>query len=153
MKLNLELRNESRFKHLYRRDVLRELAARVCRGEGLRDRAVEVSVLLCDDAFIAELNLQYRKKAQPTDVLSFGQDAMRFHGARVLGDIVISLETVADRCVGDRGAMRAEVKLLFCHGLLHLLGAEHGNAKERKAMTEKQARYLGIEPEAAWDCR
>jgi probable rRNA maturation factor len=119
-------------------------------GENLAG-AAELSILFCDDPFITELNRTYRRKNCPTDVLSFAQASQ---GAsvqtRVLGDIVISLETVERQCAGERAAMRAEVKLLFCHGLLHLLGYTHDSAAERRTMIEKQALYLNITPGDAW---
>ncbi|HNR30740.1 MAG TPA: rRNA maturation RNase YbeY [Candidatus Hydrogenedentes bacterium] len=143
----LEIRNESRIKRTHRRDVLRRLAERVCEGEG-RHGDLEISVLLCDDARIAELNRQYRKKRGPTDVLSFGQDGEQPDGSRVLGDVVISLETVARRCKGNPRAMREDVRLLFCHGLLHLLGYDHATRAEDQVMRARQARYLGRMPQA-----
>ncbi|HEY3666700.1 MAG TPA: rRNA maturation RNase YbeY, partial [Polyangiaceae bacterium] len=62
--------------------------------------AAELSVLLTNDAEIHALNLQHRQKDKPTDVLSFpldeggGADG-RVSGTRVLGDVVISLDTAA----------------------------------------------------------
>ncbi len=150
--LHIDVRNESSRKRLYRRDVFCRLAERVCREEHV-EGDLELSVLLCDDPFIEQLNRSYRKKSGPTDVLSFGQDVPEFHGARVLGDIVISLETVERYCGGDPAAMRSEVRLLFCHGLLHLLGFEHKTDFEQQAMNERQAHYLGIGLEAAWHAR
>lgn len=147
-RITVELRNDSARKGLVRRDVLTRIAERVIAGEGGPSRAT-VSVMFCDDAEIRVLNKQFRGIAKPTDVLSFEQDA----GAgpdRVLGDIVISLETVERRNPANRAAMRAEVKLLFCHGLLHLLGHDHATAAAREAMIAKQAHYLGIPEEAAW---
>lgn len=146
----MDLRNESARKRLYRRDRLFRLAEGIYAGEGGRGNA-ELSLLFCDDTFIVSLNRQYRKKNQATDVLSFGQgpppDDSRLN---VLGDIVISLETVEKNCGGDRALMREEVLLLFCHGLLHLLGHDHHTARERKSMISKQACYLGVSEEAAW---
>jgi probable rRNA maturation factor len=155
MKLNVLLRNESSRKGLYRADALKRLARRVCEGEGVGQNA-ELSVLFCDDEAIRGLNRRYRGKNEPTDVLSFGQLA-EVGGADekqlVLGDIVISLETVEHRCAGDRPAMADEVRLLFCHGLLHLLGCTHQSAGERKAMGAKQAEYLEIDAGSAWPVR
>src|SRR6187402_543906 len=51
---------------------------------------VEISLVLCDDAFIQDLNRDHRGKDKPTDVLSFPQG-----DDFVLGDIVISLDTAA----------------------------------------------------------
>ena len=153
MKLNVLLRNESSRKGLYRADVLKRLARAVCECENLAQDA-ELSVLFCDDPAIQELNRRYRGKNEPTDVLSFGQWAEigQASGEKqlVLGDIVISLETVEGRYPGDRQAMRDEVRLLFCHGLLHLLGYTHDTAAERKAMRAKQAQYLHVDASAAW---
>lgn len=150
MNIHLAIQQSSTRKRLYRRDVLERLAARICAGEGVDAAEVEVSVLFCDDPEIQALNKAYRKKNKPTDVLSFEQEPGLVPGVRVLGDIVISLETVEGRGEGDPEAMRADVRLLFCHGMLHLLGYDHATAAERKRMTEKQARYLGIDNQAAW---
>lgn len=148
--VHLVVRNDSARKRLYRADELRRLAERVCAGEGV-EGAVELSVLFCDDPFIRELNARYRKTDRPTDVLSFSQDRPAVPvGPVVLGDVVISLETVEGRCDGDRAAMRDEVRLLFCHGLLHLLNYTHATARARRHMAEKQAEYLRIPVEGAW---
>ena len=152
--VHLLIRNESERKRLYRRDSLGRLAERICAGEGFRKDA-ELGLMLCDDPFITELNRTYRRKDAATDVLAFGlAQSPESVPARlpysVLGDIVISLETVERRCAGDRAAMRKEVELLFCHGLLHLLGYEHGDARQRKRMAARQAEYLDLSIEAVW---
>lgn len=161
MDVRLDVRNESDRKRLYRTDVLRRLARRICMEEGVNED-VRLSVLFCDDDFMAKLNRQYRKRSGPTDVLAFGQaTGTEAYGGSVpkgvpretyalLGDIVISLETVERDSRGNRDAMRRHVQLLFCHGLLHLLGFSHARARERAEMTEKQAHYLGVSNNAAW---
>ena len=149
MTVGLAVRNESERKHCYRSDNLRRIAGRVLEGEGV-DGEVELSVLFCDDPFIQELNAAYRNTDKPTDVLSFDQEAPPHGGPIPLGDIVISLETVERYCHGDRPAMRAEVRLLFCHGLLHLLGYEHKTRAGQAEMQQKQAQYLGVTEQAAW---
>ncbi len=147
--VHLLIRSESEEKHLYRSDVLQRIAQRICAGEDVA-QPVELSVLFCDDPFIRTLNLQYRKKDCPTDVLSFAQEGAQHEGSLLLGDIVISLATVAGRCGGDRKAMRDEVRLLFCHGMLHLLDYTHATTRDRDRMTAKQAEYLGVPLTAAW---
>jgi len=151
--VHLIVRNDSRLKGLYRTDDLKRVTQRVCDGERYAQDA-ELSLLLCDDAEMAGLNLTYRKKKGPTDVLSFGYKAPRKKMSEapfnVLGDIAISLETVQSRCQGERAAMRQEVRLLFCHGLLHLLGFLHDTESQRARMQTKQAEYLGIDEDAAW---
>jgi probable rRNA maturation factor len=154
MKAHVAVRNESKWKRLHRTDVFSRLTERACAGEGLRGE-VEVSVLLCDNARIRELNRTYRDVDAATDVLSFAQDYSGEETYTVLGDVVISLETVAARCACRQGrqgsgARRQEVKLLFCHGLLHLLGYDHATDETRTAMAARQAELLGVAPAEAW---
>ncbi len=142
--------SESVEKGLYRHDVLTRLAERICAGELDDEGDVELSVLFCDDDRIRDLNKTYRNKNAATDVLSFEQEAGPMPGTRLLGDIVISLETVVGRNDGDRAGMRDDVRLLFCHGMLHLLGYDHASTATRSDMNNKQAHYLGVHREAAW---
>ncbi|MBI1320702.1 MAG: rRNA maturation RNase YbeY [Candidatus Hydrogenedens sp.] len=147
--IRLALRSESCRKRLYRRDNLERLANRIAEGESLPGDA-EVSVLFVDDAQMKAINKAYRNMPKTTDVLSFEQEGPAAGGVRILGDIVISLETVESRYPGDASGMRDEVRLLFCHGLLHLLGYDHDTRAAREAMTRLQARYLGRAVQAAW---
>lgn len=149
MTATLRLRNTSTTKRLLRRDALERLAKRICAGEQV-SKDVEISLLLCDDEYMSQLNHRYRKKRGPTDVLCFEQEGPSGEDARLLGDVVISLETAGRACHGDRKELRKEVDLLFCHGLLHLLGYDHATPRERKEMNRKQAEYLGITEQAAW---
>lgn len=155
MTVDVITQNQSARKRLYRRDALVRIAEALCAQEGLTE-TIELSVLFCDDAFIQQLNKEYRRIDRPTDVLSFGQDGPSIGGRRMLGDIVISLETVENRfadaadCDDRIKAMRDEVKLLFCHGVLHLLGYDHATAEHRAAMAARQAQALGIALESAW---
>jgi len=104
-------------------------------GEGLT-RDVELSLVLCEDEFIRQLNRDYRGRDRPTDVLSFPQDAA---GGGLLGDVVISLPT-AERQAAARGqSLEREVAWLFLHGALHLLG--YGDeTREGAAAMDRRAR-------------
>ncbi len=102
----------------------------------------EVSIVLCDDAFIRSLNAQYRGKDGPTDVLSFAQE-----DPALLGDIVISLPTAARQAEAAGWAVENEVILLGVHGLLHLLGHDdetEAGAWEMQAKTEAVLREVNI---------
>ena len=111
---------------------------------GLGRPKAECSVLLVDDAVIASLNQTYRGVAGPTDVLAFPMSEGRFGSSwpDLLGDVVISAET-ARRQAGGRGRdLRAELALLLVHGILHLVGYDHGSVKERRRMWRKQREIL-----------
>jgi probable rRNA maturation factor len=100
----------------------------------------ELSVLLTNDREIHALNLQHRAKDRPTDVLSFALEEGEHgtvssgNGIRLLGDVVISLDTAARQARGRKRELLPEVRFLLAHGLLHLLGHDHGNPKEKRAM-------------------
>jgi probable rRNA maturation factor len=105
----------------------------------------ELSIVLCDDAFIHPLNRDYRGADRPTDVLSF---AMRegegcIEDDPVLGDIVISVETAALQAGAQGHETEHEIRVLLVHGLLHLLGWDHEESEaEAEAMEAEERRLL-----------
>ncbi|MFP4618765.1 MAG: rRNA maturation RNase YbeY [Spirochaetaceae bacterium] len=116
--------------------------------EDLDIRKGEVSVTLCGDFFIEELNRTYRDRAEPTDVLSFSQNEgyyMENDAPPIFGDIVISLETV-DRQARNLGiSPEEELKRVAVHGILHLLGRDHdSNNEEEEPMLKQQEKMLTL---------
>jgi probable rRNA maturation factor len=100
----------------------------------------EVAIALVSDARMRALNRQFRRKNQPTDVLSFPADA-----PPSLGDLVIA-EGVARRQARQAGHSYAvELKVLALHGLLHLLGYDHHDPADggRMARLERRLRARG----------
>lgn len=102
------------------------------------DRAgysVEVAVRLADDAEVRTLNAQYRGKDAPTNVLSFPMvqpDLIQTlgnsdDGEVLLGDIILAYETVAAEAAAKDIDVAAHATHLIAHGLLHLLGYDHGD--------------------------
>ncbi len=108
----------------------------------------ELSLLLCDDAFIHTLNRDYRGKDKPTDVLSF---AMREgEGADpddpTLGDVVISLDTAARQAEVRGHSTAREIQVLLVHGLLHLFGHDHQDDEQEAIMEAEAANLLASLP-------
>lgn len=104
----------------------------------------ELSILLTNDSRIHELNLAHRGKDKPTDVLSFPQNEFRAPEVPkrkgpllVLGDVVVSLDTADRQARGRRRPLFEEVRFLLAHGILHLLGHDHGTPEEKKVMTAR----------------
>lgn len=101
----------------------------------------ELSILLCDDETIQQLNRDYRDVDRPTDVLAFplSDEHDPKETPRAIGDVVISTETAA-RQARERGRRPIdEVTTLLIHGLLHLLGHDHRRARERAEMADLTA--------------
>jgi probable rRNA maturation factor len=114
--------------------------------EKLRIDSWEVSILFCDDPFIAELNSRYRGIEAPTDVLSFsqaddcGSPAPGGEDRELAGDIIISLESMRRNAAEAEVSDNEELKRLLVHGLLHLMGLDH--EKEPSDMLGRQEKLL-----------
>ncbi|MHB9024524.1 MAG: rRNA maturation RNase YbeY [Armatimonadota bacterium] len=109
------------------------------RAEGLALRNVEVSVALVGDTAMRDLNARFRGIDTPTDVLSFSQEqAVAIPGTpRLLGDVVISLDTAAAQATAGNRSLDEEVTYLIIHGVLHLLGYDDATAQGYAEMERK----------------
>jgi probable rRNA maturation factor len=106
----------------------------------------DLSVLFCGDVYIRTLNARYRKKDEPTDVLSFVLgETFEDHeaGSRYLpGDIVISLETLSKNAREFQVFVDEELRRLLVHGILHLDGMDHGTNEDTEPMLQLQEKIL-----------
>ena len=113
------------------------------------DGPAEISVTFVDNNRIHELNKEYRDKDSATDVLSFplgenGEyDTNPETGAKMLGDIVISVEHALSQANLYGHGIEREVAFLTVHSMLHLLGYDHEKSGlERTIMREKEEQVL-----------
>ncbi len=137
----------------YPADYIRAVASAANEAMILADvsEGAAVTVLLTDDSYIRELNRQYRGEDLATDVLSFpaGDPLPGSEGLlEYLGDIAIAVP-VAEKQAAEKGhELQAELQLLTVHGILHLVGHDHLEAKEKEAMWAAQSailKHLGLE--------
>lgn len=115
----------------------------------------EISVSFVDNDQIQELNLEYRHKDAPTDVLSFplGEngvyDINLETNAYILGDVVISVPKAVEQARIYGHTLQREMGFLTVHSLLHLLGYDHEQGGlEAVRMREKEEQVmvmLGLE--------
>jgi probable rRNA maturation factor len=126
--------------------LVRRCCNAVLRMENFEGPA-EISVVFVDNEQIHKLNLQYRNKDLATDVLSFPMgengvyDINHSTGAKILGDIVISMEKAVEQAKRYGHSLEREVGYLTAHSMLHLLGYNHeegGLAKVRMREKEEQ---------------
>lgn len=117
---------------------IHSIATNIMRFENSPENAV-VSITFCDDAFIKKLNKNFRGIDKPTDVLSFPIKKETFKAkARVLGDVVISVETAVKQAKELKHSPELEIVFLLIHGLLHLHGYDHIKKADRKTMRERE---------------
>jgi probable rRNA maturation factor len=156
--MSIEVLNESSY------DVdekgLVKVARHVLDAMGVSPLA-ELSVMLVDVDHMAELHVKWMDEPGPTDVMAFPMDELDLRGSRgaghahedkpddigpaLLGDVVLCPE-VAERQAREAGhSTEEELELLTTHGVLHLLGFDHGSAEEHTEMFGLQGELL-----AAW---
>ena len=135
-------------------DEVIELAVKASLAEEDMDENCEISVTLCGNEEIADLNKEYMNRDGATDVLSFPQlafdedkcifeDSMTYNGDNLLlGDIVISLERAAEQAKEYGHSERREVGFLTVHSMLHLLGYDHMEDADREEMQAKEKKIL-----------
>src|SRR5215469_425962 len=113
-----------------RERTIARFAARACRAAGLRG---SITVLVTDSREIQALNTRFRKKKQPTDVLSFPPPEFSDGFA---GDIAISLDIAARNARTQGHSVSDEISILILHGILHLAGYDHEDDKGEMAQKE-----------------
>ncbi|MBQ2902938.1 MAG: rRNA maturation RNase YbeY [Clostridia bacterium] len=131
---------------------VRMLVRRCCTAVLVQEEfegAAEVSVTFIDDEEIHRLNKQFRNIDRATDVLSFplGEngvyDINHDTGAKMLGDIVISINHAIDQADRYGHSLQREIGFLTVHSMLHLLGYDHVNGGiESVRMREKEETVL-----------
>ncbi len=104
----------------------------------------ELSILFTNDAFIADLNREYRGKDSPTNVLAFPMDMSGQTGLEsgMMGDIVISVDTAKREAKEMPCPLDRRIMELLVHGVLHLLGYDHERSKKDETIMRREEKRL-----------
>lgn len=135
-------------RELARTSALDSLLSRAL--DDLGQVRASVNCRLTTPAELRRLNRQFAGQDRVTDVLAFpaaevspgGQFLLPPSEAKLLGDVVISVSTAAGQARAVGGEPAAELRLLAIHGLLHLLGHDHGEPRSAGRMTTATRRLL-----------
>ena len=95
----------------------------------------DIELVISHNNYIQDINLQFRQKDLPTDVLSFPYEDMPM---MPLGSIVISVDFVNEKAEQYKHTFEEELALLFIHGVLHLVGYDHEIDKGEHRMKEEE---------------
>ena len=155
---DLCMRNDLEFINLlddvnvksYKR-VYKKILKRIKKELSIKEK-LGLSVTFCDNAYIHDLNKQYRNKYVPTDVLSFAiedgeseqfiEELGKLSSVREIGDIIISYEKAQSQAIEYNHSLNRELCFLFTHGVLHLLGYDHMNKSDEEVMFALQNKIL-----------
>lgn len=159
MTINIEYEAEKKLALPYE-TIIREVVEAALDFEHCPYEA-EVNVVLTDDEEIREINREYRSIDSATDVLSFPmleytvpsdfdhveEEEDSFNpdsGELMLGDIMISVDKVAEQAVKYGHSETRELAFLVAHSVLHLCGYDHMEDAERVEMEKKQEEILEL---------
>lgn len=119
----MKLYFKNKTKHKIKPEIFKKIARQAFKKLKINDK-IELGLTLTNNREIKKLNQKYRGVNEPTDVLSFPIDEPKKKDKKhlVLGDIVISAEIAKKE--------NKEIKELFKHGIMHLLGFDHEKDKE-----------------------
>jgi probable rRNA maturation factor len=118
---------------------------------------VELAIRLVEVDPMTALHEHFMNEPGPTDVLAFPMDELNdqrddssdeSQPPTLLGDVVLCPEVAARQAGEAQHSVEAELHLLCTHGILHLLGYDHGDAAEEREMFGLQGRLLGQWAEA-----
>lgn len=110
----------------------------------------ELSILLIDVPTMTELHVKWLDEPGPTDVMSFPMDELDTArspddtgpGPALLGDVVLCPDVAAEQASSAGHTLDDELHLLTVHGILHLLGYDHAEREEERAMFRLQNELL-----------
>ncbi|MCA0970043.1 rRNA maturation RNase YbeY [Halobacillus litoralis] len=130
-------------------DLIQRIIKFAGEKEGVNTES-EVSISFVDNDEIQEINRNYRQKDYATDVISFAMqeqvegemNILNEDMPQMLGDIVISVDKAKEQAEEYNHSLEREFGFLALHGFLHLLGYDHMNEEEEKAMFGRQEEIL-----------
>ncbi|WP_386698424.1 rRNA maturation RNase YbeY [Lonepinella sp. MS14436] len=126
-------------------------ATQAVRAESLEP---EMTIRIVDEAESHELNLRYRGKDRPTNVLSFPFECPDEVELPLLGDLVICRQIVEKEAIEQGKPLIAHWAHLVVHGSLHLLGYDHieqDEAEEMESLETEIMLGLGFEDPYSYD--
>ena len=131
-------------------EIYTDIASKAISHLGLSFEPI-ISVSLVNDELIHQINNDYRHIDRVTDVISFafndGEDRESLYhsnGVVVLGDIYICFEQAKRQAEEYGHSFDREMRFLFVHGLLHLLGYDHMKKEDEEIMFPLQEEILAL---------
>lgn len=102
----------------------------------------DIQIVFCDNDYILKVNREFLQHDYFTDVITFDNCEGRGEKRLISGDIIISIDTVADNAEEYGDCFENELKRVIIHGVLHLLGYPDKKPDEATIMRGKENLYL-----------
>ena len=153
MKLNLSLQQDYQSSELVlKRTYIKKVIETTLRFINV-DQNCEIGIACVDNDESHKLNLEYRQKDKPTNVLSFPSDVpeevLAMLDALPIGDLVICIPVVLQEAIDQNKTPIEHFTHMLVHGTLHLMGYDHEtsdeDAEEMEALEIEILAKLGFE--------
>jgi len=136
------------------KEIVERVLTQCYKEEKMEESKLSVTVTLTTPNYIHEINNQYRNVDKATDVLSFPMFEKEelelkiknkdFEHEDILGDIIISIEKVEEQAKEYGHSFERELSYMLVHGFYHLMGYDHIKEGDKKVMTPKEEKVLGL---------
>ncbi len=123
-------------------DVTQKTALKAWIKETIKEEGFktgELTIILCSDAYLLDINRQYLQHDTYTDIITFDNSG---RPGTIAGDIFISVDRVRENAQKFGVSERDELHRVIIHGVLHLCGYGDKKKPEKAVMTEKEDVYL-----------
>jgi rRNA maturation RNase YbeY len=108
-------------------------------------RIGSLSIILCSDHILRNINLKYLKHDTFTDTITFDYaDNTDTRSKSIEGDIFISVDRVKANSKKFLTSLDDELHRVIIHGVLHLLGYSDKTARKKSQMRKKEDAYLSL---------
>ena len=108
----------------------------------------ELSIILFDNKIMSDLHRKWMVLDESTDVMSFPINELKFrrniYTPTMLGDIILCPDFARKQAIKNCKSLNQELILLITHGILHIIGYDHLNNKEKEKMFNLQNQILKI---------
>lgn len=99
-----------------------------------KKKIYEITIRIVGKTEIQEINLKYRGKKKPTNILSFTYSENKKNNVIFLGDLIICNTILQEEAKIQKKILKAHWAHIIIHGTLHLLGYSHENYIQQKKM-------------------
>ncbi len=108
---------------------------------------ISFDFLFCSSHKTHEINIEYRNKDYPADIITFAifadsEDKFVFDGEINLGEVIIALDKVIEESIKKDVTKEYELAFLISHGILHLLGFDHQTEEDYNFVIDLQNKAL-----------
>ncbi|PPI88048.1 rRNA maturation RNase YbeY [Candidatus Pantoea edessiphila] len=104
----------------------------------------QVTIRLVNNNESCRLNLKYRGKDYPTNILSFPFERPPWIKSYLLGDLVICFPVITKEAIEQKKSIEFHLAHIVVHGILHLLGYSHNNINKANTMESIEIEIMSL---------